>query len=171
LFLGSVSAVEIDFKSARGKARFEEMSWLVGEWQGWGKFPNRVTYIQKQFGFEVGGVFLFERMLDMFPPTEPSTEFEMQQDLSLFYWDTVTSTLRAKGFFVEGFVTSSDVKVEQGGAVIIIENREVENGSKGMRTRYSIKRSDADHFTATFEIAMPGAEYRTIEELQMSRVM
>jgi hypothetical protein len=33
------------WEGKRAAERFAPLDWLVGEWQGYGKFPNRTTYI------------------------------------------------------------------------------------------------------------------------------
>jgi hypothetical protein len=42
-----------DWKDKRGRERFESLAWLEGEWQGYGKFSDRVTYIRKHYSFEL----------------------------------------------------------------------------------------------------------------------
>lgn len=81
---------------------------------------NRTAYIRKQYAYEIAGMYFVERTVDMFPPPEPSVAFEMHQDLTVFYRDDRSGDLKAKGFFVEGFVTSSTLDVQAGGERIVI---------------------------------------------------
>ena len=156
--------------SPRGADRFPQLHWLVGEWQGFGEFADHTAYIHKRYSYELGGMFFVERTLDMLPPDRPSTEYEIHQDFSVIYLDSATDSLRAKGFFVEGFVTSSNVLVDGGGSRILIESQHVENGPSGMRSRVSIERKTEDAYEGLFELAMQGGPYRQIEKLQMRRV-
>ncbi|HSN54372.1 MAG TPA: hypothetical protein VLT32_06850, partial [Candidatus Sulfomarinibacteraceae bacterium] len=152
---------------SRGAQRFPELAWLVGEWQGYGEFSDRVTYIRKVFAYDVGGVLLSERTVDMFPPARPSTEFEVHQDLMLFY--RAGDTLRARAFYVESFVTACEVTVGEG-ATIVVETTAVENGPPDLRTRYSITPDGPDRFTGVFEIARAGHDFEPVEQLAMRRV-
>ena len=155
---------------AADESRFAPFDWLVGEWRGYGKFSNRTTYIHKTYGYDIGGVYFFERTLDIFPPQELSTEFEIHQDVSYFYRVGADGEYRAKMFYVEGFVTSAMVKVSDDGSEIVIEATEVENGPSGMRSRITYTRVAPDRFTGLFELAMPGKDYGKVEELTMSRM-
>ncbi len=143
---------------------------MIGEWQGYGKFSNRTTYIHKSYSYDLGGMYLVERTLDMFPPDTLSTNFEVHQDFSVFYRDDATGGLKAKGFFIEGFIWSSNVTLSDGGKVIAIETEDVENAPPGMRARITYRQQDPDNFTGLFEIAMPGGDYSVMEELVMERV-
>jgi hypothetical protein len=148
---------------------FKPMEWLVGEWRGYGEFSDRTTYIHKSFSYRIRGRFLVEKTFDMFPPSEPSTEFEIHQDFVVYYNDG--GRLKAKGFYVESFVSNADVTIKDTQTdLIVIEASRIENGPEGMRTRYTIRKGkDEDHFTATFEIALPERDFVMIETLKMER--
>lgn len=154
----------------RAAQRFSPMSWLIGEWRGFGKFDKTSNYIHKKFAFDVAGMYLTERTLDIFPPAEPSTAFELHQDLLIYYREGADGPFRAKGFYVESFVASLNVTVDEGGGSIILESAEIENAPPGMRTRITYKRQSADEFRGTFELAKPGEPYRVIEQLTMRRI-
>lgn len=154
-------------ETARGPERLHELAWLVGEWQGYGEFSDRITYIRKVFAYDVGGVVLSERTVDMLPPARPSTEFEIHQDLVLFY--RAGETLRARGFYAESFVTACDVSVGEDGT-IVVETTAVENGPPDLRTRYTVTPDSPDRFTAVFEIARPGHDFEPVERLAMRRI-
>ena len=150
-----------------GDQRFGAFAWLAGEWQGYGQMGERVTYIHKAFGYDVGGRDLVERTLDMFPPSKPSTEFELHQDF-IVYFRTDAGSYRAKGFFVEGFVWNSTVTVTP--ERLVIETESVENAPAGMRARLTYTKDGASGFKGTFELAMPGQDYKLFETLVMRRV-
>jgi hypothetical protein len=158
------------WESKRGDERFAPLSWLVGEWRGYGKFENRTTYIHRKYSYDLGGMFLIERTLDVFPPPELSTDFEVHQDFVVYYRETRAGALRAKGFFVESYVTSATVSVGGNKGPIVIETTEIENGPPGMRTRFTLTPLTADRFKETFEIAMPEKEFALVEELVMERI-
>jgi hypothetical protein len=81
-----------------------------------------------------------------------------------------TVGIKAKGFYVEGFVRSSDIKVSDDGDTIVIQAAEVHCAPEGTRSRVTILRENKDKFMAIFELAMPGSDYEEIEELTMVRV-
>lgn len=166
----TASDAQLNWSVMKGADRFEELHWLVGQWQGYGRFTNRTTYIHKEYYYDVAGMFLIERTLDMFPPPEPSTEFEIHQDFTVFYRDTQTGRLKAKGFYVEGFVWSSDLTVSDNGRTIIIEATEIDNAPQGMRGKITILRDGDDEYRAIFDLAMPAKDYEELEELVMTRV-
>ena len=158
------------WKKEVGAGRFGPLAWLEGEWQGYGRFPDRTNYIRTTFEYDLGGMYLVERNVAMFPPPEPSTEYEIHQDVSIYYRDTTTGGFAAKSFYIEGFVSSSTVEVLEDGSVIVIESTSVENGPPGMRARSTISRETEDRFLLTFEIAMPGKDYSVYEDIVLSRV-
>ncbi len=159
-----------EWEDRRGAARFGELDWLIGEWQGYGVFAEGRNQIHKSYGYEVGGMFLVERTLDMFPTETPSTDYEIHQDFMVVYRDTLGGGLLAKTFFIEAFVASSELTVAEGGDVFVIESTRIENGSPGMRTRYTIRRQWPDDFTGTFELAFDGGEFTVFEELTLRRI-
>ena len=161
---------QLNWSAMKGADRFEELHWLIGEWQGYGQFTSRTTYIHKEYYYDIAGMFFIERRLDMFPPPEPSTEFEIHQDFTVFYRDTQNGGLKAKGFYVEGFVWSSNLKVSDDRRTIIIEATEIDNAPEGMRSKITILREGDDDYRAIFELAMPGRDYEELEELLMTRV-
>jgi hypothetical protein len=165
-----VADAQLNWSALKGADRFDELDWLIGEWQGYGQFTNRTTYIHKQYSYDVAGMFLTERTLDMFTPPELSTEFEIHQDFTVFYRDTGTGGIKAKGFYVEGFVWSSDVTVSDNGNTIVIEATEIDCAPDGMRSRITILRESEDEYIAIFELAMPGRDYKELEELTMRRM-
>jgi hypothetical protein len=165
-----VADAQLNWGAMKGADRFEELAWLEGEWQGYGEFTNRTTYIHKKYSYDVAGMFFIERTLDIFPPPELSTEFEIHQDFTVFYRDTGTGGIKSKGFYVEGFVWSSDVTVSDDGDTIVIEATEIDCAPGGMRARITMLRESNDMYRAIFELAMPGAEYKELEELTMTRM-
>jgi hypothetical protein len=154
----------------RSAERFSPLNWLVGEWRGFGKFDKTANYIHKKFSYDVGGMYLTERTLDVFPPAEPSTEFELHQDLIIYYREGADGPFRAKGFYVESFVASMNLTVDDGGDSITVESAQIENAPPGTRTRTTYKRQSADEFRGTFEMAKPGEPYRVVEQLTMKRI-
>lgn len=164
------SGSEEDWSSARFADRFESFDWLIGEWQGYGEFSNRTTYIHKRFSYEVAGVYFSERTLDVFPPPEPTTEFEVHQDLAFFQRDNSTGALTATTFFVETFVTTASVKVLDDGESFVVESTSIQNAPPGMRTRMTYTRTGVDGFELLFELAPPGGEYQAMEEAVFRRI-
>ena len=155
---------------SRFSDRFESFDWLIGEWQGYGEFSDRVTFIHKSYAYEVGGVFLVERTLDMFPPPEPSTDFEVHQDLSVLHRDNQTGEFTATTFFVETYVTTAAVRVLEDGQSFVVESTSIQNAPPGMRTRMTYRRLGPDRFALHFELALPGQEYSTMEESRFKRI-
>lgn len=139
--------------SERGSERFRPLHWLIGEWQGYGIFSNDTTYIHKRFSYEVGGMFLVERTMDVFPPAEPTTEFQIHQDMSIYYRDG--DSYAVKGFFVESFVWSSAVTVS--GDTVVVETRRIENAPSGMRGRVTLVREGAETFGGRSSWPLPEA--------------
>ncbi len=142
------------------------IAWLEGEWQGYSIMGEKSNVNHKEFRFEQAGHYLVERTVAMFPPAEPSTEYETHQDMNVFY--VIGDELRAKAFFVEGFVQSSTVTLD--GAKVIIESTEVEGGPPGMRTRLTYVRGDGDGFTGTFEIDWSGEGYQPMSTYEFKRL-
>lgn len=150
---------------ASAPERFAPLSWLVGEWQGYGLFSDDTTYIHKRFRYELEGMFLVEETLDIFPPAEPTTDYQVHQD-RLFYYPRGAG-FAAKGFFVEGFVWNAGVSVS--GDTIRITTEEVEGGPPGFAARITLIRETADGYRATFELGTGDGDFRIIERLFMRR--
>lgn len=159
-----------DWETTRGPERFPEVDWLIGEWQGYGVFKNKTTWLHKSWSYDVGGVFLHERTLDIFPPDSLSTEFEIHQDTVMWFRDTGTGALKSVTFFVEGFVTTATVTVEHGGRRYVVESTHVENAPPGMATRFTVERVGDDEIEETFELKFPEREWFEMERLTLRRV-
>lgn len=156
--------------SAASADSLRALEWLVGEWRGFGSFATRTSYIHVQFYYDLAGAVFVERTLDVFPPQMPSTEYEMHQDFVVYYRLEGSHRLRAKGFYVEGFVNSFDVEVSEDGGQMVCDSTVVENGPEGMRARWTIHRETHDLWTGRFELAEPGQEYRLVETQTMERI-
>ncbi len=159
----------LDHETEPPPSRFEPLAWLEGEWTGYGEFPDRTNYIHKTFAYDQAGTYLIERTLAMFPPEELSADFEAHQDLVVYYLDEPSGAYRAKAFYIEGFVTSFGIDVNEDGSLIVLESTDVEGGPPGMRSRMTISRETDDRFLAVFEIAMPDRDYSVYEEITMVR--
>ena len=168
--LAQTDASTVDWSDARFAARFEAFDWLIGEWQGYGQFSDRTGYIHKRYSYDVAGMYFVERTLDMFPPPQPSTEFEVHQDFTVFFRDNLTGALSANGYYVESFVTDAAVTVAGGGDTFVVESRTIHNGPPGMRTRFTYTRTGEDDFTLHFELAGPAEEYSEIEVSRFRRI-
>jgi len=142
------------------------VAWLEGEWQGYSIMGERSNVNHKEFRFEQAGRYFVERTIAMFPPAEPSMEYETHQDMNVYY--VVDGELRAKGFFMEGFVQSSTVTID--GSKVIIESLEVEGGPPGMRTRLFYERGLEESFTGTFEIDWTGKGYKLMSSYEFKRI-
>jgi len=162
--LGAQAASEASRPAATG--RFAPLDWLVGEWQGYGLFPDDTTYVRKVFGYELGGRFLVEETIDVFPPPQPTTEYQIHRD-RLYYYPRGDG-FALKGFFVEGFVWNAGVTVA--GDTVRIVTEEVEGGPPGLGARVTIVRGGADRYRGTFELGSSERGYRTLERLTMRRV-
>jgi hypothetical protein len=159
-----------DWSEARFEARFEPMAWLIGEWQGYGEFSDRTTYIHKRYSYEVAGMYLVEKTLDIFPPPEVSTDFEVHQDFSVFYRENKTGEFSANGFYVETFVTGASVTLLDDGESFVVESSSIHNGPPGMRTRITYTRIGTDEFRLLFEIAPPELDYQVTEQSRFRRI-
>lgn len=148
--------------------KLNELDWLLGEWQGYGIVGKQYNLIRKTYAYEIGGVFLVERTLSMFPPGKPDTEFEMHQDFLVFHQNV--EQLAAKGFYIEGFVSQATVSVAEGGSQILIESTAIENGPPDTRTRYTLNRESTDAFTGQFEIAWPGQDFELSQKITLKRI-
>jgi len=146
--------------------RFAPLHWLVGEWRGYGLFPDATTYIHKAFGYELGGRFLVEETIDVFPPPQPTTEYQIHRD-RLYYYPRGDG-FALKGFFVEGFVWNAGVTIS--GDTVRIVTEEVEGGPPGLGARVTIVREGADRYRGTFELGSSERGFRTVERLTMRRV-
>ncbi len=155
---------------SRFSDRFEPFDWLVGEWQGYGEFSDRVTFIHKRFAYEVAGVFFVERTLDMFPPPEPSTEFEVHQDFAVLHRNNQTGEFTATTFFVETYVTTAAVRVLEDGQSFVVESTSIQNAPPGMRTRMTYRKLAPDELGLLFELAPPGQDYAVMEEALFKRI-
>ena len=150
-------------------ADLSDIAWLEGEWQGYSGMGERTNLNHKTFAFEQAGKYLVERTISMFPVEgEPTVEYETHQDMAVFY--AIGGALRAKSFFVEGFVQSSTVTVEEDGARVVIESTEVEGGPPGMRARLIYRRAADDRMTGTFELDWSGEGYAPAGRFEFKRV-
>jgi len=152
----------------RGAARFGPLAWLVGEWQGYGIFPDDTTYIHKRFDYETAGVHLVERTIDIFPPEDLGTDYQLHQDFAVYYRDG--SDYHVKSFFVEGFVWSSTVRVSSNGDTLLVATDQIENAPPTFRARITFIREGEDGFRGVFELAPDGQTFEVFERQVMRRI-
>jgi len=150
----------------RGADRFAPLDWLIGEWRGYGMFASDTTLVHKRYAYDTAGMFLVERTLDAFPPSEPTTDYQLHQDFAVYY--RVADGFAAEAFFVEGFVWHSAVRPTEDG--FVVETEAVDNVPPGMRGRVTVRREGEHRFRSTFELAGPGEEFRVIERSVMERI-
>ena len=144
------------------------LAWLEGDWRGYGLFASDTTYIHKRFARDLRGTVLVERTFDIFPPDEPTTEYEVHEDFTVYHADG--SVVRAKSFFVEGFSWRSVVRVSESGDSIVVETEGVENGPPGSRARITMVRAGPDAFTSVFELAFGSAPLAVYERSRFTRL-
>jgi hypothetical protein len=113
-------------------------------------------------------MFMAERTVAIFPPDTASTNFEVHQDLSYYYLDSVNNQVKSTTFFVESYVSTSTWR--DMGDRLVSESTRIENGPPGMRTRFTLEKQSEDRFIETFELAMPGEEFEIAERLVLVRV-
>lgn len=146
------------------------LDWLLGEWRGYGIVGKDMNTIYKRFYYDLAQVFFVERTTAMFPPSKPTTEYEIHQDLLFYYLDEASGKIKTKGFYVEGYVSSANVEIAKNGDVITIESTLIENGPRGMAVRDTIMRQSEDEFKSTFEIARPGMDFKLSQKHTMKRM-
>lgn len=151
----------------KGASRYPHLHWLIGEWKGYGQFTDRVTYIHKRFAYELAGMSLVERTMDVFPPAEASTEFELHQDVVHYYRNG--DALEAIGFYVEGYVNLFSVSVEMDPLRMVAETYAVKGAPEGMRARITYEQTGENRLRGEFQLAMPEKELETIEILKLER--
>lgn len=149
-------------------AELADVAWLAGQWQGYSLMGDRSNVNRKTFEFEVGGRYLVERTTAMFPPAEPSVDYELHEDMTVYY--ATGGELFAKSFFSEGFVQSSTVKVSADATEVVIESTAVEGGPPGMRARLTYRREADDHMTGTFQLDWSGQGYKTASTYEFKKV-
>ena len=59
--------------------RFQEIDWLIGEWQGYGVFTDNTTYIHRAYKYDVAGMSLKE----IFELAMQGQEYEAMEELVL----------------------------------------------------------------------------------------
>lgn len=64
---------------ARFVERFQEIDWLIGEWQGYGVFTDNTTYIHRAYKYDVAGMSLKE----IFELAMQGQEYETMEELVL----------------------------------------------------------------------------------------
>lgn len=152
--------------SPAAAAETADLAWLEGEWQGYSTMGDKHNLNRKWFAWEMGGLYLVERTVAVFPPAEPSTEYETHQDRAWYY--AVGGELRMKGFYSEGFVQNGTVAVD--GDTLTVLGTSVEGGPPGMRTRLRYVRQGDDRMTGSFEIDWDGGGFRPSSTYEFRRV-
>lgn len=149
-------------------SRFPPLEWLVGEWRGYGRFTDRTSYIHKRFSYELGGAVLVERTLDIFPPSELTTDFEIHRDIVHYFRNG--EVFEAIGFYVEGHVNLFSVTVAENPSQLTAETYEVRNIPKGMRAKVIYEQDGETGLRGEFLLAAPGESLETVEKLVMQRI-
>ena len=147
-------------------ADLADLAWIEGEWQGYSIMGNKSNLNHKWFVREMGGTYLVERTVAVFPPAEPTTEYETHQDQCWYY--AMGDEVRMKGFFVEGFVSSGTVSIS--GDTLTVLSTAVEGGPPSMRTRLRYVRMGEDRMIGDFEIDWNGDGFRPSSTYEFRRL-
>jgi hypothetical protein len=138
---------------------------LLGTWQGEGTGFGSVSDVTHEWEFAVGGQFLRLRTRSVQRPEYGSGE--AHEDVGYLSHDADEDGFVFRQFLSEGFVNTFDVKTEADGTVVF-EHRDSES-SGGMRVRMHIRFTAEDAYDAVLDLASPGKEFVSCQEMHMKR--
>lgn len=149
---------------------WKPLRYFVGVWEGNGKGEPGESRVEREYKFALNNKFLQVTHRSSYAPQEKNPKGEVHDDLGFFSYDKARKQFVFRQFHVESFVIQYLVSsISDDGKTMILESESIENVPKGMRSRETFKILNDNEFTETFEISMPGQEYKTYSENRFKR--
>ncbi|MFN0279780.1 MAG: heme-binding beta-barrel domain-containing protein [Pyrinomonadaceae bacterium] len=151
---------------------WKPFKYFVGVWEGTGKGESGDSKVEREYKLTLKDKFLQVTHRSTYAPQEKNPNGEVHDDLGFFSFDKSRKQFVFRQFHVESFVIQYFVSsISEDGKTIILDSESIENVPKGMRSRETWKILNDNEFTETFEIAMPGKEYKVYTENRFNRKM
>lgn len=149
---------------------WKPLKYFVGAWEGTGKGESGESRVEREYKFALNNKFLQVTHRSSYAPQEKNPKGEVHDDLGFFSYDKSRKQFVFRQFHVESFVIQYLVSsISEDGKTIILESESIENVPKGMRSRETFKILNDNEFMETFEISMPGQEYKIYSENRFKR--
>lgn len=149
---------------------WQPLKYFVGVWEGTGKGESGDAKVEREYKFALNNKFLQVAHRSSYAPQEKNPKGEVHDDLGFFSYDRARKQFVFRQFHVESFVIQYLVSSISGdGKTIILDSESLENVPKGMCSRETFKILNDNEFTETFEISMPGQEYKVYSENRFKR--
>jgi len=141
---------------------------LLGQWTGAGSGFGNFSDVTHEWEFVVQGHFL--RLQTKSVPRDSKESPEIHEDIGFLSHDTDRSVFVFRQFLSEGFVNTFEVTVESGELPkFFFSGRESESAG-GMRVQIRLVFLSADEYKMELDLAAPGKEFSTCQQMQMKRV-
>lgn len=120
---------------------WEPLKFLEGTWEGGESGVSKVTQV---YQFVLDKNFLHMKTRSVFEPTEKNPKGEVHEDFGIFSYDQGRKTFVMRGFYVKGFVNTTE---------------HVENAPEGTLAKLVFKVLNDDEVEQSFHVAFPGREF------------
>jgi hypothetical protein len=149
---------------------WKPLKFFVGVWEGTGTGESGEAKVEREYKFALNNKFLQVTHRSNYAPQTKNPKGEVHDDLGFFSWDRSRKQFVFRQFHVESFVIQYILSsISEDGKTIILDSENIENVPKGMRSRETFKILNDNEFTKTFEISMPGQEYKVYSENRFKR--
>jgi len=160
----------VSAQSAPQTDNWKPLRFFVGSWEGTGKGESGDSKVEREYKFMLNNKFLQATHKSTYAPQTKNPKGEVHDDLGFFSYDKTRKQFVFRQFHVESFVIQYLVSsVSEDDKTIILDSENIENVPKGMRSRETFKIINDNEFTETFEISMPGKEYKVYSENRFTR--
>jgi hypothetical protein len=150
--------------------RWSPVRFMEGEWTGEsGGQPGKGT-VRRTYRFVLGGKFLHEENVSIYPPQPKNEKGEVHEHRSFFSYDRARRTLVFRQFHQEGFVNQYVMTADSPAGSIVFESEAIENVAPGWKARETYQVVSPDEFVETFELSSGGAPYEVYSQARLKRV-
>jgi len=143
---------------------------LLGEWRGVGSGFGGTSQVRHSYEFVLDGNFVRSTTRSEFDPQEGEAEGAVHEDLGFFSFDSDRGKLVFRQFLSAGFVNTYILEDLQPDSNRMVFTSESTEGAGGMAARLTFTFDGSDRYKLVLELASPGKDFFSCQELALERV-
>jgi len=143
---------------------------LLGEWRGVGSGVGGTSQVRHTYDLILNDKFVHSTTRSEFQPKEGESKGEIHEDLGFFSFDSDRGKLVFRQFLSEGFVNTYVLKALQPGSNRLVFTSESTESAGGMAARLTFTFEGPDRYKLVLELASPGKDFFSCQDLAMERV-
>lgn len=143
---------------------------LLGEWRGVGSGFGGTSQVRHTYRLVLNDKFVQSTTRSEFQPVEGENTGEIHEDLGFFSFDSDRGKLVLRQFLSEGYVNTYVLEDPQLNSNRLVFTSESSESSGGMAARLTFTLDGTDRYELVLELASPGKDFFSCQDVAMERV-